>query len=132
MAKEHYSEAVKCKLSDIITPDVFRTILYEQSKLPLGITEIPVEITLKKEAADKLSFPIPSDGIIYGVARLRDTVKERYGSENAKLFINDWEHKGLAVFELDNDMEKAFYVEISEVIELLENCLRVPEHRIKK
>ncbi len=133
MAKNHYSDVSECKLSEFITPDIFRTVLYEQLDVPGGITEVPVEITLKKDAAKKLSFKIPADGILYGFARIRSLVQERFGAETVKVYINDWEVKFVLVFELDTKQEKAFYITESEVIELLENCIRVPQqHSIKK
>lgn len=133
MAKHHYSDALACELSDFITPDKFRTVLYEQSSLPGGISEVPVEINLKKATAKKLSFDVPSDGVLYGFARIRPLVKERFGAKTAKVFINDWEVKFLLVFELfDTDQEKAFYVTEDEVLDLLEKCIRVPQQRYKK
>ena len=126
MAKNHYSDVSECELSEFITPDIFRTVLYEQ-------LDVPVEITLKKDAAKKLSFKIPADGILYGFARIRPLVQKRFGAETVKVYINDWEVKFVLVFELDTKQEKAFYITESEVIELLENCIRVPQqHSIKK
>ena len=124
MAKNHYSDVSECELSEFITPDIFRTVLYEQLDVP-G--------TLKKDAAKKLSFKIPADGILYGFARIRPLVQKRFGAETVKVYINDWEVKFVLVFELDTKQEKAFYITESEVIELLENCIRVPQqHSIKK
>ncbi|MBR5090476.1 MAG: hypothetical protein IK093_13690 [Ruminiclostridium sp.] len=129
MAKEHYRDAAPCKLSEFVTPDRFRTVLYEQLHLPGGLTEIPVEIMLKKDTAKKLSFKVPRDGMLYGFARIRPTVKEKFGVENAKLFINDWDDKFVMVFELDDKTEKAFVITADEVVDLLENCIRVPQQR---
>ena len=132
MVKEHYSNAVDCALSDFITPAKFRTVLFEQHNQPGGITEIPVEITLTKETAKKLSFKVPGDGMLYGFARIKPFVQEEFGAESAKLYINDWEVKFVLVFELGNETEKAFYVKQEEVIYLLENCCRVPQQQSVK
>ena len=89
MAENHYRDAVPCKLSDYITPDIFRTVMYDQLKIPGGITEISVEIMLKKETAKKLSFKVPRDGMVYGFARIKPKVKEIFAAEDAKLFMVD-------------------------------------------
>lgn len=132
MVKEHYSNAVDCALSDFITPAKFRTVLFEQHNQPGGITEIPVEISLTKETAKKLSFRVSDDGTLYGFARIKPLVQEKFGAESAKLYINDWEVKFVLVFELGNETEKAFYVKQEEVIYLLENCCRVPQQQSVK
>jgi hypothetical protein len=130
MSGNHYTDAAQCKLSDHITPDVFRTVLYEQYKMPGGgVSEIPVEITLKKENAKRLCFKAPSDGLLYGFARIRPKVNELFGAQKAKLFINDWDDKFVMVYELDEKDEKAFFITIDEVLDLLEKCRRVPEQK---
>ena len=129
MAENHYRDAVPCKLSDYITPDIFRTVMYDQLKIPGGITEIPVEIMLKKETAKKLSFKVPRDGMVYGFARIKPKVKEIFAAEDAKLFINDWDDKFVMVFELDGKIEKAFFITADEIVYLLENCMRVPQQK---
>ena len=129
MAKEHYRDAVPCRLSEFVPPDRFRTVLYEQLTIPCGLTEIPVSVMLKKEAAGKLSFKVPRDGMLYGFARIRPFVKERFGAENAMMYINDWDDKFVVVFDLGSNNEKAFFVTSEEVVDLLENCIRVPQQR---
>ena len=132
MVKEHYSNAVDCALSDFITPSKFRTVLFEQHNQPGGITEIPVEISLTKETAGKLSFKVSGDGILYGFARIKPLIKEKFGADSAQLYINDWEVKFVLVFELGDETERAFYVKQEEVINLIENCCRVPQQRLAK
>lgn len=132
MVKEHYSNAVDCALSDFITPSKFRMVLFEQHNQPRGITEIPVEISLTKETAEKLSFKVSGDGILYGFARIKPLIKEKFGADSAKLYINDWEVKFVLVFELGDETERAFYVKQEEVINLIENCCRVPQQRLAK
>ena len=130
MSGNHYNDAQSCRLSDHITPDKFRTVLYEQYKMPGGgSTEIPVEITLKKDTANKLCFDPPSDGMLYGFARILPQVKQTYGAQKARLFINDWDDKLVMVYELDGKDEKAFFITAQEVLELLEKCRRVPEQK---
>ena len=121
MVKEHYSDAVNCALSEYITPAKFRTVLFEQHKQPGGITEVPVEITLSKETVKKLSFRVSGDGMLYGFARIKPLIREKFGAEAVKIYMNDWEVK-----------EKAFYIKQEEVIELLENCCRVPQQQSLK
>ena len=129
MAEIRYKDAVVCRLSDLIRPDKFRTVTYEQLRYPGGITEIPVEILLKKDTAKRLSFKVPRDGMLYGFARIRPTVKERFGAENAMMYINDWDDKFVMVFELDGKSEKAFFITADEIVYLLENCMRVPQQK---
>ncbi len=123
----HYTNAVECRLSDIVTPEKFRTVLYEQFKLPCGITEIPAEISLKPETVKKLSFPVPSDGMLYGFARIKPFVRQKFDTSEAKIYINDWDDRFVLVFDLRGKGETAFYITDSEVVKLLEGCCRVPE-----
>lgn len=129
MTNKHYSDAVECALSDFITPERFRTVLFEQHKQPCGYTEVPVELMLGKESAKKLSFKVGNDGMLYGFARIKPLLAEKFGVSSANAFINDWEDKFIMVFEFDNGVEKAFYITQREVINLLENCQRVPQQR---
>ena len=130
MAEIRYKDAAVCRLSDFVTPDKFRTVTYEQLRYPGGITEIPVEILLKKDTAKRLSFKVPRDGMLYGFARIRPAVREKFGTENAKLYINDWDDKFVMIFELEGKGEKAYIVTADEVVYLIENCMRVPQQRI--
>ena len=132
MVKEHYSDAVNCALSEYITPAKFRTVLFEQHKQPGGITEVPVEITLSKETVKKLSFRVSGDGMLYGFARIKPLIREKFGAEAVKIYLTDWEVKYILVFEMENEKEKAFYIKQEEVIELLENCCRVPQQQSLK
>lgn len=132
MAEKHYKDAVRCGLSELITPDRFRTVLYEQLQIPRGLSEIPVSIMLGRETAARLSFKVPRDGVLYGFARLRPFVKEKFGADDAELFINDWDDKFVVIFELGKNDEKAFLVTSDEVVDLIENCTRVPQQRPPK
>lgn len=130
MAENRYKDAVQCRLSEHIVPNKFRTVMYDQLDIPGGDTEIFVEITMKKETAKRLSFKVPRDGMLYGFARIKPEVQELFGAEDAKLFINDWDSKFVMIYELDESTEKAFFVTSDEVVNLLENCMRVPQQRI--
>lgn len=133
MAK-HYENLTKTVLSDYITPDKFRTVMPPQWEFNAGYSEIPVAITLKKETADKLSFNVPWDGMIYGFIRGKFQLQEKLEMKNVPTMvsISDWETKFVLVFEEKDPKEtKAFEIESSEVIYLLENCTRVPEQKVR-
>lgn len=135
MSNTHYSNICDGVLSDYITPDKFRTILPSQRDVPLGPTEIPVEINIKKETAKRLSFRIPWDGIIYACARGKEAMKEKLGIESdpGAATLSDWDDKFLLIFEQTNGKEgPVFNISTEDVIELLENCWRAPAHRITR
>ena len=62
MAPKHYENMRDASLYEYITPDIVRTISKEQRDIPGGVTEIPLEIQLKKKSMKKLSFNVPWDG----------------------------------------------------------------------
>ncbi len=133
MAK-HYENITKTALSDYITPDKFRTVMPPQWEINAGYTELPVAITLKKGTAEKLSFDVPWDGMIYGFVRGKFQIQEKLGMKNVpkSAAINDWETNFVLVFEDENPKEtKAFEIDSSDVIYLLENCTRVPEQKTR-
>ena len=53
---DSYRNAQSVKLADYIPADKFRTILSKQRHMEGGVSEIPVEIHMKKLFADTLSF----------------------------------------------------------------------------
>lgn len=125
-----YKNAPTVRLSDYIAVKRFRTILPEQRHTPCGVSELPVEIQLKKTFAKSLSFKVPWDGLLYGFVRGKKDIAEKLGDFVAVKLISlqDWEHSFLLLFEgEDKGAEKAFFVSADDVRELLENCLRVPE-----
>lgn len=133
MAK-HYENITKTSLSDYITPDKFRTVMPPQWEINAGYSELPVAITLRKETAEKLSFDVPWDGMIYGFVREKFQLQKKLGMINIPkiVAINDWGSQFILVFEENNPKEtKAFEIETSEVIYLLENCTRVPEQKTR-
>lgn len=129
---ERYKNVEFGTLADYITPDKFRTISESMRSIPLGVTEFAVEIHLKKDIKNKLSFKTPWDGIIYGCARGRRELKEKLNleSEIKIAYIMDWDDKFLVLLELENSAERpVVYVHSREVVNLLENCWRIPEQR---
>lgn len=131
MAK-HYKNVEHGSLFEYITPDKFRTISAAQRDVPLGITEIAVEIQLNKRMRDKISFKIPWDGVVYGCARDKRDMKAKLGIENdiKTAYIIDWDDEFLLLFELEGNIDRpVLYISSLDVIKLLENCWRIPEQR---
>lgn len=131
MAK-HYENIRKVTLSDYIPADSFRTVMPPQWEGSAGYSELPVAITIKKTAAAKLSFNIPWDGMVYGFVRNKFDLKEKLGMKEVPLsaVLNDWDGHFLLVFESgDRADTRTFEVVEKEVIDLLENCRRVPEQK---
>ncbi|MCM1167748.1 MAG: hypothetical protein NC299_14100 [Lachnospiraceae bacterium] len=130
-----YKNAPTVKLAEYIPAKLFRTILPEQRHTPCGISELPVEIQLKKAFAKTLSFKVPWDGLMYGFVRGKKEIFGRLEGFAAKsVSLQDWDDRFLLLFEgADKGDEKPFFVSPKDVKELLENCLRVPEQAsIKK
>lgn len=129
---ERYKNVEFGSLADYITPEKFRTISDSMRSIPMGVSEFAVEIHLKKNVRDMLSFKTPWDGIIYGCARDRRELKKKLclESEIKTAYIVDWDDKFLVLLELENSAERpVVYVRSEEVINLLENCWRIPEQR---
>lgn len=132
MAVNHYDNLSEIRLEDYISPMHFRTILPQQLELIHGFEEVITEVNLNNEFRNLLSFTVPWDGKLYAYTTLKDNLKDlqiRFG-EIKKIVINDWDDKFIFILEFDNDEnEQAFLVKSSEVVSLLENCLRVPEQQ---
>ena len=132
MAKNRFKNASFCTLSDYVPNQKFRTILPKQRTLSLGISEIPVDIHLSSSTIAKLSFPVPWDGDMFGCLRDKESLKKalKTNAQILSISLSDWDDKFLLIFNTEDIMETiAFYVTQEEVINLLENCLRVPEQR---
>lgn len=130
MTIPHYENIKTGILADYISADKFRTILPKERELPTGVSEIPVEIELKKESKKLLSFPVPWDGELYGCLRDKKELQKKLGLDCKVISatIADWDDKFVVVFEAEDDQKSvAFYIRRDEVIALLENCRRVPE-----
>lgn len=129
---ERYKNIKFGSLDEYITPDKFRTIGDDMRHIPLGITEFAVEIHMKYELKSKLSFKAPWDGIIYGCARDKRDLKKNLNlkSEIKTAYLIDWDDKYLFLLELENQQEvPVMYVQIADILTLLENCWRIPEQK---
>ncbi len=129
---EHYAGAPTVKLEEYIPAKLFRTVHRTEAELPGGITEIRVIIDIERPLAKKLSFRTSSSGRIHGFVRMNDLLKSintkaDKGSTIRRITVNDWGTKALMVIEMEDDSEKAFFVPISQLINLLENCRRAPQ-----
>lgn len=79
-----------------------------------------------------LSFKTPWDGIIYGCARDKRVLREKLNlnSDIKTAYLVDWDDKFLFLIELENQQEyPLMYVHIQDILNLLENCWRIPEQR---
>ncbi len=133
---QHYANAPTVKLEDYIPVKKFRTVHRTEADLPGGITEIKVIIDIERPLAKKLSFRTSSSGRIHGFVRMNDLLrsintKKDKSTTVRRITINDWGNKALLVIEMENDEEQPFFVPISELIYLLENCLRAPQQGSK-
>lgn len=131
MANLHYRNVKDCTLSDYISAYRFRTVLSEMRGIPCGITEIPVEITVKKETAALLPFTVPWDGQLYGYVNGKADLQKALGAETepVRASIMDWDTFFLVVFETRDNKEYALRVSREDVVSLLKHCRRVPEQR---
>lgn len=133
---EHYANAPTVKLEDYIPVKMFRTVHRTEAELPGGITEIKVVIDIERPLAKKLSFKTSSSGRIHGFVRMNELLKSvntkvDYGSTVRRITLNDWGNRALMVIEMEDDSEKAFFVPISQLIDLLENCRKAPQQYAK-
>lgn len=131
---DSYKNAPSVRLADFIPAEKFRTILAKNRHIEGGVSEIPVEIHMKRRFADTLSFYVEWDGIVYGFVRGKKEISEKLSGFDAKrITITDWDDKFQLLFEgeIETD-ERPFFVTGEEVRQLLENCRRVPEQMIKK
>ncbi len=133
---EHYAGAPTVRLEDYIPAKLFRTVHRTEAEMPGGITEVRVIIDIERPLAKKLSFRTSSSGRILGFVRMNDLLKSintktDKGSTIRRITVNDWGNKALMVIEMENDNEKAFFVPIAQLRELLENCRRAPEQSAK-
>lgn len=120
-------------LKEVLPPNHFRTVgSFEYLKAP---SEFPVTVDLKTETKKSLSFPTSWDGVLFAYARATDgllslaekvTISE-LSEVNATL--NDWDDKFAFILEDKNKNEYSYFVSKADVIELLENCCRIPEQR---
>lgn len=133
---QHYADAPTVKLEDYIPVKMFRTVHRTEAELPGGITEIKVIIDIERPFAKKLSFRTSSSGRIHGFVRMNDLLKSintKSGKSTTirQITVNDWGTKALMVIEMEDDSEDAFFVPVSQLIYLLENCRRAPQQSSK-
>lgn len=131
---DSYRNAQSVRLADYIPAEKFRTILSKQRHMEGGVSEIPVEIHMKKLFADTLSFYVEWDGIVYGFVRGKKEISEKLsGFDVKRITVSDWDDKFQLLFEGEKETdEMPFFVTGEEVRELLEKCRRVPEQMISK
>lgn len=129
---ERYKNVKLGCLRDYLTSDKFRTIGENMRHIPLGITEFAVEVHMKSKGKSQLSFRTPWDGILYGCARNKKDLREKLNlkAEIKTAYLMDWDDRYLFLLELENQQEiPVAYVANTDVLELLENCLRIPEQQ---
>lgn len=117
-----------------ISPQHFRTVAsFEMKKAP---SEVNVEIEMKDRFMKRLSFYVPWDGKLYAYAQksqsfLKLCADNGMGKEDIKaIYLEDWDDKFLMVIEGGgNRRELAFFVSDSDMLTLLQNCLRIPSQK---
>ncbi|MBR2177122.1 MAG: hypothetical protein IJ861_09295 [Clostridia bacterium] len=130
MRKEHYSNVSECALSELITADRFRTVMFEQRTTGTkSLTEVPAELNLTQENAKLLRFSVAGDGILYGFVRVRRELKEKFGREPKKVYFNDWGTTILLVIEFRDGSEQAYHVRCSDLIDMMNDCLRIAQEK---
>ena len=132
MIIEGFKDAPTVPLSDYFTPDKFRTITQQQREYELGVSEAAVEIRLKRRMRELLDFAIPWDGVIYACARDKRVMAEKLGASGAiaAAYLDDRGDCFMLLFDFDdNSRPSVMRIETEDVVALLENCWRAPEHR---
>lgn len=135
MSPKHYANMRDVSLPDYITPNIVRTISESARKIRGGPSEIPLVIQLKKGTAERLSFPVPWDGMLYGFIRGKEALRVRAGLELPirSATLSDWDGRFALILETEKlGQTAAFSVKNEDVIFLLENCLRAPEQKSKQ
>ena len=130
-----YKNAESVTLSDYISADKFRMILPEYRHMEGGISEIPVEIHMKRPFAETLSYNVEWDGIIYGYVRGKKQIQEKLNGfpKVARITITDWDDKFQQLFEGEEETcEIPYFVSTEEVRTMLEDCKRVPAQMLTK
>lgn len=89
-----------------------------------GATDIKIEIELKDDSCERLTFPAPWDGKFYCYYRT-----DSYKNED-RWYINDWgAGKCLLMKETGQLQTKLGFVKTDDVLQLLEDCRRIPAQR---
>lgn len=132
MAPKHFEYMREVSLMDYLTPDLVRTVPGRLGITPGGYSEVPLAIHLKEPTVKKLSFHVPWDGEICGFIRKKELLKEKAGIEiPLKLVtLSDWDDHFAFIIETEViHQAAAFSVSTDEVVYLLENCRRCPDHQ---
>lgn len=82
-------------------------------------------MNLTQKSAKLLSFSVAGDGILYGFARVKRELKEKFGKDPKKIYFNDWETNFLMVIEFMDNSEQAFHIKGDEMIIMMNECLRI-------
>ncbi len=129
-----YKDLKLGSLDEYITPYKFRTISEDMRSIPMGISEYAVEVHMKNPTKSKLSFKSPWDGIIYGCARDKRDVMNKLNTDSdiKTAYLTDWDDRFLFMIETQEKEYPIMYVAIDDIINLLENCQRIPEQKKKK
>lgn len=121
--KKLYEDAEYAALEDYLPVKRFRIVPGEYKDIPGGISEVVVTIDVKKPFAGKLDFKVSGSGRIYGWIRTqKDDALRKLGAKRIELI--DWSEKFLMLIVVSENDKTAYYVDNSEVKNLLNNCLR--------
>ncbi len=133
MANPHRNAKI-VKLSDFIIKEKFRTIMSNCRHVRGGVSEIPVEIQMKMPFAEKLSFYVPWDCVMYGFVRDKKNIFKDGSFNCTKISLSDWgDGRFQLMFESSKETDElVYFVESDDVRKLLEGCMRPQEQRIPK
>ena len=122
------------KLSELIPYDHFRTVeSFEMAKAP---SESRVTLGLKKEFMSRLDFILPWDGALDAYLRRCEAFEKLCESKGldpkkTEIYMNDWGDRFLVTLDDEQSRKNfSFYVTSDEVKTLLEECCRIPAHRV--
>ncbi len=135
MTNERFNKKV-IDLTKLIPADHFRTV--ESFEMKKAKTEINVEIELKDNFIQELKFIVHWDGKLYAYARYSEGLLRLCRELNLKaediktIYMEDWDDRFTVIMErADGGQEISFYVSGENMKELLENCCRIPEQKVK-
>ncbi|MFR6495026.1 MAG: hypothetical protein ACLUOF_00275 [Ruminococcus sp.] len=138
MVSGHYANIEQgTPLRSLLPADRFRTVSQEtRDTVPLTPNEVAVTVVMKPAFVKRLHFPVPWDGILYGVVRKTELLRQLGTDADGKFWVksiscNDWDDRFLLVLESEMQNAIELYVMADEVYDLLENCLRIPNRQMK-
>lgn len=127
--KMDLSKIVKADLSEYITPKTFRTIDRDLMDDPWAKTKTEIKVIIDvSESLDKnLSFVVPKRKQIFGFAKVTGTKLEEL-SNISRLTIEPIESLYFMTLEYSGfQRNEIMEVRESDIVFILENCLRIPE-----